>query len=118
MLIGASELHRQIGDGLTDVAVVVHDLRHGEALKQQVVPVQHRAVADLRARRQAEAQRVDQLIQEQRDAVIDLRLRSAAEPTCVATFALQRLMISSRFSATNSWSMASPSGIRRVETTG
>ena len=71
---GRVQFHGQLGDGLTDVAIVVHDLRHGESLKQQVVPVLDRAPADLRARRQAEAQRVHQLIQEHRDAVIDLRL--------------------------------------------
>ena len=71
---GRVHFHRQLGDRLADVAVVVHDLRHGEPLQQQVVPVLDRARADLGARGQAEAQRVRQLIQEHRHAVIDLRL--------------------------------------------
>ena len=69
-----AELQRQIGDGLTDVAVVVDDLRHGEALKQQVVPMQHARCRRSPGSNMAGAQRVDQLIQEQRDAVIDLSL--------------------------------------------
>jgi hypothetical protein len=34
-------------DGLTDVAVGVHDLGHGEPVKQEVAPVLHRALAHL-----------------------------------------------------------------------
>ena len=45
---GRVHFHRQIGDGLADVAVVVHDLRDGESLKQQVMPVLDRAPANLR----------------------------------------------------------------------
>ena len=37
----------QFGDGLTDVAIVVHDLRQSEPLPQKVVPVEHRAAAHL-----------------------------------------------------------------------
>ena len=40
----------EVGDGLTDVAVVVHDLRHGEPLKQQVMPVLKCAPANLGGR--------------------------------------------------------------------
>jgi hypothetical protein len=54
-----SQLDGQLGDGLTDVAVVVDDLRHREPLTQQVVAVQDGAFADLRARRQPELQRID-----------------------------------------------------------
>ena len=46
---GRVHFHRQLGDRLTDVAIVVHDLRHGEPLKQQVVPVLDRAPANLGA---------------------------------------------------------------------
>ena len=37
------QLDGQLGDGLADVAVVVDDLRHGEAPPQQVVPVLSRS---------------------------------------------------------------------------
>ena len=42
--------HCQFCDGLAYVAVAVHDLGHGEPLKQEVVPVEDRALADLRTR--------------------------------------------------------------------
>ena len=35
-------LHREVGDRLADVAVVVHDLRHGEPLQTQLAPVMAR----------------------------------------------------------------------------
>ena len=49
------QFHRQFGDGLTDIAIVVHDLRHGESLTQEVMSVLDRAPADLWARDLAEA---------------------------------------------------------------
>src|SRR5687767_3778181 len=49
------QFHRQLSDGLTDVAIVVHDLRHGETLKQEVMSMFDRAAADLGARGLAEA---------------------------------------------------------------
>ena len=49
------QFHRQFGDGLTDIAIVVHDLRDGEPLPQEVMSVPDRARADLRARRLADA---------------------------------------------------------------
>jgi hypothetical protein len=51
---GNVQFHRQFGDGLADVAIVVHDLPHREPLMQEVMAVLDRAVADLRARNQAE----------------------------------------------------------------
>lgn len=36
---GSVLFQRQFGDGLTNIAVVMHDLRHREALKQKVMPV-------------------------------------------------------------------------------
>src|SRR6185295_1595575 len=42
------QLHRQLGDRLADIAVAVYDLRHGEPLKQKVMPVEHRGAANLR----------------------------------------------------------------------
>ena len=41
--------HCQLGDGLTHVAIIVHDLRDREPLKQQVMPVLDCASTDLRA---------------------------------------------------------------------
>ena len=69
---GRLHLDGQFGDGLTDVAVVVHDLRHREPLQQQVMAVQDRAPADLRTRVPPPLQGVHQLIEEHRDPVIDL----------------------------------------------
>jgi hypothetical protein len=56
---GSVQFHRQFGDGLADVAIVVHDLRHREPLTQEVMAVLDRAVADLRARNQYEAAATD-----------------------------------------------------------
>ena len=49
------QFHRQFGDGLTDVAIVVHDLRQGEPSAQQIMPVLDCAPADLGVPDQAEA---------------------------------------------------------------
>jgi hypothetical protein len=35
---GRAHLHCELCDGLTDVSIVVHDLGHGEALKEQLMP--------------------------------------------------------------------------------
>jgi hypothetical protein len=56
---------RQLGNGLTDVPIIVHDLRHGEPLEEQVVSVLAGALVDLHSAGASGAQRVDQLIQEQ-----------------------------------------------------
>ena len=66
-------LDRQRRNRLADVAVVMHDLRYGESLKQKVMPVQDGAPGDLRVR-QAAAEGTDELIEEQGYAVIDLRV--------------------------------------------
>ena len=76
VLIGALGFHGELGDRLADVAVVVHHLRDRQPLEEQVVAVQERGLADLEARRLSAAQRVHQLIQEERDAVIDSPPRS------------------------------------------
>jgi hypothetical protein len=44
---GHLSLHRQVGDGLTDVAIRMHDLRHGEPLIQEIMTVPEGGVADL-----------------------------------------------------------------------
>ena len=43
---GRVRFHRQLGDGLAHVSVVVDDLRDGEPLQEKIVPVQNRAGAD------------------------------------------------------------------------
>jgi hypothetical protein len=68
---GSVQFHRQFGDGLTDVAIVVHDLRHGKSLTQEVVAVLDRAPADRWARDLTETKRIPQLIQGHRNAVVD-----------------------------------------------
>jgi hypothetical protein len=70
---GRVGFHRQFGDGLTDITVVVHDLRQREALPKKGFPVPDAARADLRGRDHAQAQRVRQLAQEHRHPVIDFR---------------------------------------------
>ena len=69
---GRVRLHRQLGDGLTDVAIIVDHLRDGEALEQEVVTMLECGPPNLRARAQTEAQGGDQLIQEHRHPVVDL----------------------------------------------
>ena len=63
-------LGRQLGDRLADITVVVHDLRHGEPLIEKLTPVSDRALPDLGVRDQAEAQWLDQLIEEERHPMV------------------------------------------------
>jgi hypothetical protein len=49
------QFHRQLGYGLTHIAIIVYDLRHGESLKQEVMSMLDRAPADLGTRKLAEA---------------------------------------------------------------
>jgi hypothetical protein len=49
------QFHRQFGDGLTDIAIVVHNLRDGESLTQEFMTMLNRAPADLGACKLAEA---------------------------------------------------------------
>jgi hypothetical protein len=67
-----THFHGQLGDRLTDIAVIVHDLRDAETSNEKVVPVQDGAPANLRTRREPEAQRIGELTEKQRYAVIDL----------------------------------------------
>ena len=78
----SARLHGQVGDRLAHVAVVVHDLRHGESLQLQILPVQRGAPVDLGARHQAVAKRVDELIQEPRDPVLQLGRRRGWHRAC------------------------------------
>ena len=65
------QLHCQFGDGLTDIAIRVHDLRHREPLKQEVMSMLDRAPADLGAGGLAEAECLSQLVKKHGYAVID-----------------------------------------------
>jgi len=46
---GRAHFNRQLGDSLTNVAVAMHDLRYGEPLKQQGMPLLSGAPANLGA---------------------------------------------------------------------
>jgi hypothetical protein len=72
-------LNRQLGDRLTDITIVVHDLRHGESLLEKLAAVLDRALRDRWVRSEAEAQYVHQLIEEQRHS-IDLGFISNRQP--------------------------------------
>ena len=67
-----AQFYRQLGDRLTHVAVLMHDLRDGESLKPQGLSVLDRASSNSGVRFQPVAQRVHQLVQEQGHPVIDL----------------------------------------------
>ncbi|HEV2986002.1 MAG TPA: hypothetical protein VGX46_16510 [Vicinamibacterales bacterium] len=71
---GRRQFNRQIGDGLTDIAVVVHDLSNCEPLTQEVLPVLDGALPDLGGLRRPLVQLVGKLIKEQGDSASDLRL--------------------------------------------
>ena len=47
-------VHCHLRDGLTHVTIVVNNLRHGESLTQEVMPVPDRDAADLEVRRESE----------------------------------------------------------------
>jgi hypothetical protein len=84
-------LEREVGDRLAEIAVVVDHLIDGEALLEELAPVQRRRAAELGAvRRQAacpagnlaashrlgallQAQRLDELVEEHRYSVLQLR---------------------------------------------
>ena len=59
---GRVQLQREVGDGLTHIPVIVHDLRHRESLQLEIMAVALSAPADLRIRRQVVPQGVDELI--------------------------------------------------------
>ena len=59
---GRVQLQREVGDGLTHIPVIVHDLRHRESLQLEMVAVALSAPADLRIGRQVVPQGVDELI--------------------------------------------------------
>ena len=65
-------LDGQFGNSLTDIAVVVNDLRHCKSSKQQIVSMLQGGLADRGAARRAPVQDVKQLIEENGNAVIDL----------------------------------------------
>jgi hypothetical protein len=44
-----AHVHSQIDDGLADIGITVHDLRHRDSLREKVVPVQDRGPASLPA---------------------------------------------------------------------
>jgi hypothetical protein len=71
-------LNGHLGYRLTDISVVVNDLRDGEPHAKQVVTVTAGALANLLVvndvARSCQAQRVNELVQEHRDAVLELRL--------------------------------------------
>ena len=57
-----ASLHCQIGDGLTHVAVAMHDVGHGESGPLQIAPVARGALVDIGVRVRAFAQGVDELL--------------------------------------------------------
>ena len=69
------QLEGEVGDGLTHIPIVVHDLRHRESLKVEIVAMAPGACIDLRVRRQTMPQGVDELIEESRDPVFEFRWR-------------------------------------------
>ncbi|MGO8999847.1 MAG: hypothetical protein ACLQVI_41505 [Polyangiaceae bacterium] len=72
------ELHGQLGDGLADVAVVVNYLGHRVAAVEERGAVRRgAAVHHVEARRGLASQRVDELVQEERDAGGELPLRGS-----------------------------------------
>lgn len=68
---GRLQFQREIGDGLADVAVVVHYLGDRESLEMQIASVACGAGADIRSRRRVVLQRIDELIEEAGDAVLE-----------------------------------------------
>src|SRR5580658_7238589 len=67
----------QLGNGLTDSAVVMNDLGYGESAPEKISAVLGRSLRDRIGRNVRRAQRVDELIQEQRYAVQELVLGRA-----------------------------------------
>jgi hypothetical protein len=66
-------LRCQFGDGLTDITIIVYDLRDGETLTQKVFPVLACGLGNFLVWRCSEAKLDDQLVQEHGHAVVDFR---------------------------------------------
>ena len=72
------QLFRELGDRLTEVAIVVDDLADGEALLEEILGVVDCVRAHLRQRPlqlPLHLQCLNELIEEQRDAVLQLVVR-------------------------------------------
>jgi len=69
------QLQRQVGDGLTHIPVVVHDLSDGESLQLEIMAVARSGSADLSIRRQVVTQRLDELIEKPGDPELEFRWR-------------------------------------------
>ena len=69
------QLQRQVGDGLTHIPVVVHDLRHGKSLQLEIMAVARSASADLSIRRQVVPQGIDELIEKPGDPELEFGWR-------------------------------------------
>ena len=67
------QLQREVGDGLTHIPVIVHDLRHRESLQLEIMAVALSAPADLRIGRQVVPQGVDELIKKTGDSELEFR---------------------------------------------
>lgn len=70
-----AQLDRQLRHGLTEIAVVLDDLRDREAHRVATLTVQCRIAVDLRTSILAERQRRDEFIEEERDSDLDLGAR-------------------------------------------
>jgi hypothetical protein len=68
-------LQRQVGDGLTHIPVVVHDLRHGKSLQLAIITVARSGSPDLRIRRHLVTQSLNELIEKPGDAEFEFRWR-------------------------------------------
>ena len=90
------------------------DLGHGESLKLEVTPMQDSTLGNRGMQiRFASLEGGDELMEEERYAVIDLSFYGGGTDL-VATFSVQRLMISSRWTAMNSCSMLLLRSVRIV----
>src|SRR4030095_4249099 len=69
------QLQRQVGDGLTHIPVVVHDLGDGESLQLEIMAVARSGSADLSTRRQVVPQRIDELIEKSGNPELEFRWR-------------------------------------------
>ena len=79
---GRLPFQREFDNGLTNVAIVMHDLRHGGPLTQPFMPVLHRAHGHVRTRDQMAAERVGKLVQKYWHAAIDFRVPEGWHRPC------------------------------------
>ena len=114
------QLFRELGDRLTEVAIVVDDLADGEALLEEILGVVDCVRAHLRQRPlqlPLHLQCLNELIEEQRDAVLQLVVRRQRRQSRRKKKSPGRRPTEIKFADAQRYEAIYPEGIRRCDCT-